>query len=47
MAAVRRPVHELVWDEDGEEVRTSLLLPPQEGEEEGGEDEGDGTENVN
>ena len=45
--AVRRPVHELVWDEDGEEVRTSLLLPPQEGEEEGGEDEGDGTENVN
>ncbi len=33
--AVRRPVHELVWDEDGEEIRASLLLPPGEGQGEG------------
>lgn len=37
--AVRRPVHELVWDEEGGEVKTSLLLPPA--------DEDEGTEEVN
>jgi cyanophycinase len=28
--AVRRPLHELIWEEDGNTLRDSLLLPPDE-----------------
>jgi hypothetical protein len=33
--AVRRPLHELIWEDDGNTLRDSLLLPP--GEEAGGD----------